>query len=398
MNPYLSQLQPYPFERMRLLQQGLTPAQDKSAIALSMGEPRHPAPASVLEQLRLAMDGFSLYPATAGGEELREAIAHWLVRRFALPAGSVDASRQVLPVNGSREALFASVQCLAHATGKPLILMPNPFYQIYEGAALLAGAQPYYLPWLDTQQCLPDYERVPESVWRRTQILFLCSPANPSGAVTPLAQLQQLIEKARYYDFIILSDECYSDIYPQEAAPPPGLLQAAAAMGLADFPNLLVFHSLSKRSSLPGLRSGFVAGDARLIAPFLLYRTYHGSAMPLPTQKASIAAWNDETHVLENRHLYRQKFQAVVPLLRPHYPVHEPDASFYLWLRTPIPGIAFTLGLWQQQNVQVIPGAYLARESAGINPGEHYVRIALVPDLDTCLDACQRMLCFFQSL
>ncbi len=396
MNPLLKHLQPYPFERLRQLNQGIKPNPDLAAIHLSIGEPRHASPKIVCDTLSQSLEGLSLYPSTQGLPALREAIANWLTWRFQIEPGLLTPEQHILPVNGSREALFASIQALLDPSEHGLVLMPNPFYQIYEGAAILAGAEPWYLP-CDDEQPYPDYRTVPANIWQRTRAVFICNPANPSGAVTPQATLRELIELSQRHQFIVLSDECYSEIYPDEDSPPAGLLQVAAEMGLSDFSRLLAFHSLSKRSNLPGLRSGFVAGDARLIKDFLLYRTYHGSAMPVPTQLASIRAWGDETHVRDNRTLYRQKFQSVLEILQPVWPQKAPDASFYLWARTPIADTEFAQKLWQEQHVQVLPGSYLGRNVNGSNPGEQRVRIALVPDLATCEEAARRLVTFFNQ-
>ncbi len=396
-NPRLALLQPYPFERLRTLNEGVLPNPSLSPIQMSIGEPRHEAPALVLRGLSEALAGLSLYPVTKGIDALREGIANWLTWRFQL-SQTPDPARHILPVNGSREALFSFVQAMLGARSDALVLMPNPFYQIYEGAALLAGATPYFLPSLAENAFLPDYDAVPESLWKKTSLVFLCNPANPSGAVTPIESLMHLIELADRHDFMICADECYSEIYPQEDAPPPGLLQAAAQMGRDDFDKLMVFHSLSKRSNLPGLRSGFVAGDARLIEKFLLYRTYHGSAMSLPTQVASLIAWGDEEHVRLNRSAYRAKFAGVTRLLSAHTRIQAPDASFYLWLATSIDDTIFARELWRQQHVQVLPGSFLGRQVDDHNPGAGFVRIALVPELETCLQAAQRLQDFLKSL
>ena len=389
MNSRLESLHPYPFEKLAQLFEGLQPPVDRPHIALSIGEPRHPAPAFVLEELARQLPLLSRYPATRGEAFLRETIADWLVRRFALP--NVDAGTQVLPVNGTREALFAFAQAVVDPVPDALVLSPNPFYQIYEGAALLAGATPGFINATADTAFLPDFDSVTEAQWRRCQLLYLCSPGNPSGAVLPLARLQQLIELAERHDFIIASDECYSEIYGDEQAPPPGLLQASAAMGNTDFRRCVVFHSLSKRSNLPGLRSGFVAGDAEVLAQFLRYRTYHGCAMPLHHQHASAVAWADETHVHANRDAYREKFRAVLEILGDSLEVSAPDAGFYLWPRTPIADTDFARELYAREHVTVLPGRYLAREQAGINPGEQRVRMALVATLEECVEAARRI-------
>lgn len=398
MNPDLRRLQPYPFERLAQLKAGITPPADKPPIALSIGEPQHPAPAFVAEILRQQLPGLSRYPLTKGSATLREAMADWASRRFQLPPGSLDPERQVLPVNGTREALFAFAQCVVDRRPAPLVLMPNPFYQIYEGAALLAGAEPYYLATPAEHGFLPDYEAVPAAVWERCQLLYLCSPGNPSGRVTPPAVLHWLIEQADRYDFILAADECYSELYFDEAQPPVGLLQVCAQQGRNDFRRCVVFHSLSKRSNLPGLRSGFVAGDAAVLGEFLRYRTYHGCTMPPFIQAASARAWGDEEHVRSNRDLYRRKFAAVLEVLQPVLEVDWPEGGFYLWPRTPLEDAEFARRLFAEQHVTVLPGSYLSRETAAGNPGRGRVRLALVADLAACLDAAQRVREFINTL
>jgi N-succinyldiaminopimelate aminotransferase len=398
MNPNLPRLHPYPFEKLARLKSGIRPPSEKPPIALSIGEPRHPAPDFVAEALTAHLHGLSRYPLTAGAPALREAMAAWASRRFHLTAGSLDPERRILPVNGTREALFAFAQCVIDARDRPLVLMPNPFYQIYEGAALLAGAEPYFLNTPAATGFLPDYDAVPEAVWRRCQLLYLCSPGNPAGAVTPLAALQGLIEKADRYDFILAADECYSELYFDEDDPPLGLLRACAAMGRDDYRRCVVFHSLSKRSNLPGLRSGFVAGDEEIITAFLRYRTYHGCAMAPFAQAASSAAWSDENHVRENRRLYRDKFDAVLEVLAPVLDVDRPDASFYLWPRTPVDDTDFARDLYATQHVTVLPGSYLSREAGGANPGRNRVRMALVAPLEECVEAARRIRAFVGSL
>jgi N-succinyldiaminopimelate aminotransferase len=367
---------------------------------LSIGEPKHTPPSFVIDTLRDHLTDLGSYPATRGLLELRAAAARWMERRFGLRANAVDADAQVLPVTGTREALFACVQAVVDSRrpgSTPLVLMPNSGYQIYEGAALLAGAEPYYLNTTAANGFLPDLQAVPESVWKRCQLLFLCSPANPVGAVMNTEYLRRALRFADKYGFVIASDECYADIYDDESAPPPSLLSAAASMARHDFARCLSFHSLSKRSSLPGLRSGFVAGDAGLIKPFLLYRTYHGCAMPIPTQRASIAAWNDDAHVAANRALYRRKFDRVLPILAPALTVDRPAGGFYLWLHVGGDDEAFTAGLFAQQNVTVVPGSYLARRTADGNPGAGYVRISLVASEEDCVQAAQRIREFILS-
>ncbi|MDH5180051.1 MAG: succinyldiaminopimelate transaminase [Gammaproteobacteria bacterium] len=398
MNPDLRKLQPYPFEKLAALKNGITPPAHLPHIALSIGEPKHAAPAFVSEIINQSGAGLSSYPLTRGSDELRQSIADWLMRRFQLPAASVDANRHVLPVNGTREALFSFAQAVIDRSNNPLILMPNPFYQIYEGAAFLSGAEPWFMNTTAETGFLADIDAVPEDVWQRCQLIYLCSPGNPTGAVAGVAQLGKLIELAHRHDFIIASDECYSEIYFDESTPPAGLLQASTAMGNKDFARCVVFHSLSKRSNLPGMRSGFVAGDANVLKSYLAYRTYHGSAMPPYHQLASIAAWNDEQHVEESRRLYVEKFNAVLDILSPVLDVNKPDAGFYLWPKTPIPGDQFAQGLFAQQNVTVLPGSYLSREAHGINPGQDRIRMALVAPLQECIHAAQRIRRFIEVL
>jgi N-succinyldiaminopimelate aminotransferase len=397
MNPDLARLQPYPFERLARLYAGVSAPAGLTPIALSIGEPRHATPGFITEEIITHLHGLAQYPTTRGRAELREAIAAWLVRRFRLPAGGLDPEQQVLPVNGTREALFAFAQCVLDRTASPIVLLPNPFYQIYEGATLLGGAEPWFLNTTAATGYRPDFDSVPAAVWLRCQLVYICTPGNPTGSVIDIPQLQQLIELADRYAFVIASDECYSEIYPDEAAPPPGLLQAAAAMGREDFRRCLVFHSLSKRSSVPGMRSGFVAGDARLIADFLRYRTYHGCAMPPAIQAASIRAWQDEEHVIRNRSRYREKFAAVLDILRAVLPVRQPDAGFYLWPETPLDDREFARELQRQQNVSILPGSYLSRTAAGVNPGRNHVRMALVAPLQDCIEAAERIKSYLVS-
>lgn len=397
MNNALNQLQPYPFEKLRALLDGVTPAADKRAIALSIGEPKHASPAFVAKALADNLDKMAVYPTTLGLPALRESIVHWCERRFGVPAGWLNAAQHVLPVNGTREALFAFTQAVVSRGEDALIVSPNPFYQIYEGAALLAGAQPHYLPCLDSNGFNPDFDAVPAEIWQRCQILFLCSPGNPTGALVPLDTLKKLIALADEHDFVIAADECYSELYFDEQAPPPGLLSACVELGRSDFKRCVVFHSLSKRSNLPGLRSGFVAGDAEILKAFLLYRTYHGCAMPVQTQLASIAAWNDEAHVLENRDLYREKFDAVLQVLAPVMDVQKPDGGFYLWPKVPGDDAQFCRDLFEQQHVTVVPGSYLSREVEGFNPGAGRVRLALVAPLAECVEAAQRIRAFVED-
>lgn len=390
MNSDLARLQPYPFEKIRTLLQGVAPA-DLPAVSLAMGEPKHPTPDFIHQAVVANMAGFANYPLTKGIPALREAIAGWLTRRFQLPPGSVDAEQHVLPVNGTREALFAFAQTVVERRADATVVMPNPFYQIYEGAALLAGAEPVFLPCTEDNGFIPDFAAVPDAVWQRCQLLYICSPGNPTGAVMPLETLRQVLELAEKHDFIIASDECYSELYFDEDQPPPGLLQAAAQMGNTAWKRCVVFHSLSKRSNAPGMRSGFVAGDAAVLKQFLLFRTYHGCAMPPPFQVASIAAWNDETHVQVNRALYRQKFAAVMEILAPVLDAKLPQASFYLWPVTPVDDETFTRELFARAHVNVVPGSYLSRDVNGLNPGRNRVRLALVASLEECTEAAERI-------
>jgi N-succinyldiaminopimelate aminotransferase len=388
LNPRLSRLHTYPFDKLRELLAGVTPNPALRPIDLSIGEPKHPTPALVKDALAGALDGLAVYPKTAGLPELREAIAAWARRRYSLPA--LDPATQVLPVGGSREALFAFAQAVIDSDAKAKVISPNPFYQIYEGAALLAGATPVYL-----NDGLP-YSAID---WKGVQLVYTCSPANPTGRVMDLAQWRALFELADRHGFVIASDECYSEIYFDEAKPPLGALDAARQLGRNGFERLVMFSSLSKRSNAPGMRSGFVAGDAALLKPFLLYRTYHGSAMSLSVQRASIAAWNDEAHVRENRRLYAEKFARVLPLLeKTSLRTEIPEGGFYLWLRTPIDDGAFARRLHEQYNVLVLPGSFLAREAHGTNPGKNHVRIALVAPLGECVEALGRILQFAKAL
>lgn len=397
MNRDLEKLQPYPFEKLNALKTGTTPP-DIEHIALSIGEPKHATPDLITSAVRDNLNYLGNYPLTKGHLDLRAAICDWLQQRFDLPAGSLNPEQHALPVNGTREALFAFAQAVVDRSDNALVVSPNPFYQIYEGAAYLAGAEPYFVPCLESSNQLADFDQVDESVWQRCQLLFLCSPGNPTGAVIPMEQLQHLITLADKHNFVIASDECYSEIYLDEDKPPVGLLQAAAAMGNTNYKNCVVFHSLSKRSNAPGLRSGFVAGDAKVLEQFLRYRTYHGCAMSMHNQIASIAAWQDETHVVENRRLYREKFSAVLDILDGVIAAESPDAGFYLWVKTPISDEEFARGLFDQQNVTVLPGSYLSREVNGLNPGSGYVRMALVATLEECTDAANRITAFVKSL
>ncbi|MDP1707457.1 MAG: succinyldiaminopimelate transaminase [Gammaproteobacteria bacterium] len=398
MNPDLSTLLPYPFERLNQLMGDASQPHGKTPIVMSMGEPKHKPPAFIATEIKAQLSSLSSYPTTRGTQALRQAIADWLTQRFHLQACPLDAERHILPVNGTREALFALAQCVIDRQPRPLVLMPNPFYQIYEGAALLAGAQPWFMNTTPQTGLLPNFDAVPASAWKQCQLIYICSPGNPTGAVLGTAALEQLILLADKYDFVIAADECYSEIYTHEDQPPPGLLETAARMGRDDYRHCIVFHSLSKRSSVAGMRSGFVAGDARIIEKFLLYRTYHGCAMPLYVQAASIKAWRDEKHVTENRKLYRKKIDAVIDVLAPVIDVPQPAGGFCLWLPTPIDDQAFTRELYAHHNVTVLPGSFLSRKAHGNNPGQNHVRIALVAEEQECIEAAHRLSDFIRSL
>lgn len=391
MNPYLARLHAYPFERLRALLAGVQPA-PLAPISLSIGEPRHAPPDFVLAALARNLSQLDSYPATRGLPQLREAMARALTRRCLPGAGpAVDPETMVLPVNGTREALFALVQAVVDPTRAPLVVMPNPGYQIYEGAALLAGAEPWYLNTTAVNGYRPDLDAVPAEVWERCQLLFLCSPGNPTGTILPLDYLCAALRLAERHDFIVAADECYADLYLDEAKPSPSLLAAAASLGSHGFRRCVVFHSLSKRSSLPGLRSGLVAGDARIMQQFLLYRTYHGCAMPLPVQLASVEAWNDDAHVAANRRLYREKFDAVLPILAGRLAVDRPDGAFYLWAAVEGDDAGFARDLYEHSHLIVLPGSFMARTAHGQNPGAGRVRISLVPELDQCIEAAGRL-------
>jgi N-succinyldiaminopimelate aminotransferase len=409
MNPLLAKLQPYPFERLKQLFQSVTPNPAFKPISLGIGEPKHATPEFIKAALSGSLSGLAAYPATAGEPALREAFTAWLLKRYAL---TVNPATQVLPVNGSREALFAFTQVIVNPTKitlvdgvpqLPIVVCPNPFYQIYEGAALLAGAEPYYVNSDPARNFGVDWDKVPASIWERTQMIFVCSPGNPAGAVMPLDEWQKLFALSDRYGFVIASDECYSEIYFQDGVPPPlGGLEAAQKCGRTDFKNIVSFTSLSKRSNVPGMRSGFVAGDAVIMKQFALYRTYHGSAMSLVVQAASKAAWSDEEHVVANRALYRDKFMQVTPLLAEVLEVALPDAGFYLWAKIPthlkLDDASFAKALLAQYNVTVLPGSYLAREANGINPGDNFIRMALVATTQECVEAAQRIVEFVKSL
>lgn len=397
MNPDLARLQPYPFERLRQLCLGVSPAPTFREIRLSIGEPQHATPLLIQQALAENLAGLAQYPTTQGTQSLREAIGYWIARRYDVPL--LDTETQILPVNGSREALFAFAQTVIDRTRpQAKVVCPNPFYQIYEGAALLAGAEPIYLNTLPENGFTMDWTALAESVWRDVQLVYVCSPANPTGNVMTLESWRALFALADRHDFVIASDECYSEIYNDESVPPLGALTAAKKLGRDDYRHLVVFSSLSKRSNVPGLRSGFVAGDAEILKRFLLYRTYHGGAMNPAVQAASIAAWSDEAHVQDNRRRYAEKFAAVTPIIARHLPCATPDAGFYLWAKTPIADTEFARQLLQQKNVAVLPGSYLGRVADGINPGENFIRLALVTSLEDCLEAAHRINDFCLSL
>jgi len=449
MTPHLKHLHPYPFEKLAQLKEGIVPPADKQHIALMIGEPAHPTPHFIQEAMLTHLHGLAKYPTTKGIPELRQAIGSWISRRFQIPGEYINSETQVLPVSGTREALFSFAQCVIDATSaapapgrpagytpslaiKPIVVMPNPFYQIYEGATLLAGAEPYFMNTQEDSGYLPDFDAVPEDVWQRCQLIYICSPGNPTGAIISRASHEKLIKLAEKYDFVIASDECYSELYDDETNPPQGLLQTAYEMGNTTFKRCVVFHSLSKRSNAPGLRSGFVAGDADILQHYFQYRTYQGCAMPLPTQHASIKAWQDETHVKENRRLYREKFAAFIDILGDVCCITKPPAGFYVWLKIPtaddlqgrsecselpgataddlqgrsecseLPGATadtgFTQRLFALENVTVLPGSFLSRNFNGINPGHNHVRIALVAPLDECVEAAHRIKNFINSL
>jgi N-succinyldiaminopimelate aminotransferase len=419
-NPNINQLQSYPFQKLRDLFKGVKPSSAHQAINLSIGEPKHATPAFISQALTDNLAGLANYPTTQGSEALRLSIANWIARRYNVPMP--DIASQVVPVNGSREALFAFAQAVIDTNGRdrfplpcpppqvgegdedslrekivnspaPIVISPNPFYQIYEGAALLAGAEPWYLNTTPENAYSMDFAGVPDEIWQRTQLVYVCSPGNPTGKVMKLEDWKFLFELSDRYQFVIASDECYSEIYPDEAHPPLGGLEAAVQLGRSNYKRLVMFSSLSKRSNVPGMRSGFVAGDAEIMEKFLLYRTYQGCAMNPAVQAASAAAWNDEAHVAENRRLYREKFAAVTAILREEnrLGVEEPDAAFYLWLKVPGSDSTFAQGLYRDYNVTLLPGSFLAREANGVNPGEGFVRLALVAPLEACVEAAHRI-------
>ncbi len=390
MNPNLNKLQPYPFQRLRDLFAGISPNPAYAPINLSIGEPKHATPSLITDALIQNISGLANYPTTAGIPALRQAISNWLSTRYSIPALNIE--KEIVPINGSREALFAFAQAVIDdSRPAPVVISPNPFYQIYEGAAFLAGAEPYFLNNLPENDFAMDFGSVPEAILQRTQLVYVCSPGNPSGKIMSLAQWKQIFELSDRYGFVIAADECYSEIYFDEANPPLGALQAAHQLG-RDYTRLVIFSSLSKRSNVPGMRSGFVAGDTKILEQFLLYRTYHGCAMSPAVQAASIAAWNDEAHVIENRRLYDEKFKVVTPIIKQRFEVDIPDGAFYLWARTDQPDTEVALRLYRDFNVTLLPGSYLAREAHGINPGKNFVRLALVASLEECKEAANRIL------
>ena len=396
MNPDLDKLQSYPFQKLSALLEGATPNPGLSPISLYIGEPKHPTPEFITQSLIDSLAGMASYPLTAGQPELRAAITKWMRHRYQV---NMNPDTQVIPVNGSREALFAFAQAVIDPRqADPVVVCPNPFYQIYEGAALLARATPYFLNSLPQNRYAANLNELPDAVWKRTQLIFTCSPGNPTGAVMSLAEWKALFELSDQYGFIIASDECYSEIYFEEGKPPLGALDAARQLGRDSFERLVMFSSLSKRSNVPGMRSGFVAGNTAIIQKYLLYRTYHGCAMSGPVQVASTTAWGDEKHVVENRHLYREKFETALSILKPVCEVTLPDAAFYLWLPTTISDTEFARRLYIEKNVSVLPGSYLAREAQGINPGTNRVRVALVSSVEECAESARRIRDFIIKL
>ena len=396
MNKRLNSLHPYPFERISALVKDVTPPEDMKPISLALGEPTHRTPNFLIETYcdpEMISNGFSTYPPTKGILQLREAIANFVTVRFNL-SRPIDAESEVLPVNGTREALFAIAQVVIDGSG--LTFIPNPFYQIYEGAAILAGSKVRYIPCDEANNFNPDFNAVTKAEWDACSLVYLCTPGNPSGSIMSIEDLQYVIRKSDDHKFTIVSDECYSEIYSKEA--PPGLLEAASAMGRHDYKNCIAFNSLSKRSNLPGLRSGYVCGDASILEKFLLYRTYHGSAMPIQNQFISALAWEEEKHTIENRSQYLEKYEAFLKIVNPTWPMRQPDAGFYLWPKTPIPDEEFTIQLLAKTNVKIVPGSYLAREVNGINPGSNRVRLALVAEQGECVEAAHRIKHFLENL
>jgi N-succinyldiaminopimelate aminotransferase len=391
MNNQIKLLQPYPFERMNALKAGCTGNEEFPHVALSIGEPRHPPPPEIVDVLssrELLRADLGTYPATRGGEFLREQISAWLKHRFQV---KVRADDQILPVSGTREALFSFAQAVLSRKPGSLCLIPNPFYQIYEGAALLGGATPYFLNSSAANGYLPDYRSIPDDIWAHCELLFVCSPGNPSGRVLPAREISWLLDKAAEYGFVIAADECYSELYPDETRPPAGFLEVAGKDGQDEYDNLVVFHSLSKRSNLPGLRSGFVAGDAKVLSDYYQYRTYEGCALPADVQRASAAAWADENHVIDNRAQYREKFSAITPILATAFDVNDPEGGFYHWLNVQCDDQQFALDLFRDVNITVLPGSFISRDADGQNPGAEHIRVAWVAERDSCLEAAERL-------
>jgi len=391
MNKYLTKLQPYPFEKLNKLVSQMDANTQLQAVSLAIGEPKHPTPAIIKDTLNLHIDELSKYPATRGTNALRNTCADWIRSRFQLSEENLDSKNNILPVNGTREALFAFAQCVIERSSKPVVLIPNPFYQIYEGAALLAGAEPIYYDCAVVDGDIPSLWEISDEIWQRCQLLYICTPGNPTGEVAPAHTLQKLIEHSAKYQFVIASDECYSEIYSPNDMPPNGLLHHAQEIGNETFQNCMAFYSLSKRSNAPGLRSGFAAGSNELIEQFFNYRTYHGCAMSLPTQAASVAAWSDESHVESNRQQYAEKFDAVLDILQPVLTCQRPNAGFYLWPTLSMDDVEFCKLLYSKKNVLTLPGSYLARTVNGYNPGENRVRLALVATKEECIEAADRI-------
>ncbi|EQD34296.1 aminotransferase class I and II [mine drainage metagenome] len=391
MNPNLDSLLPYPFERLARLIAHDAPPDDRPLIRMSIGEPRHPAPPALVNCLKESLDDLGRYPTARGEPELREAIASWATRRFSLKPGQLNPTSQILPVSGTREGLFAIAQTVIDPHRAPVVAMPNPFYQIYEGAAILAGAQPVFLNTFPETGYVPNLDAIPGDSWKRCQLLYLCSPGNPTGAILDLAFYDHAFRLADQHGFVVVADECYSELYNDETRPPLGMLEAAQQLGRDRFEHMIVFHSLSKRSSVPGLRSGFVAGDRMLIEAFHRYRTYHGCALPTPVQQASVWAWRDENHVISNRERYRQKFQAAGSILSPVLPLEMPPAGFYLWPEVPDDEERFAQRLYAEEGVLTLPGTYLSRPTVQGDPGKNRIRISLVPDLDETREALIRI-------
>ncbi len=398
LNSALNRLQPYPFERLSQLLDGIQPPLGQAVIRMSIGEPRHPAPPELVHLLQSACRDLGSYPTARGETGLREAITAWLIRRFSLGFSSIDPEHQVLPLSGTREGLFAIAQTVVEPRSDAIVVIPNPFYQIYEGAALLSGAEPFFLNTIASRGFIPDLDKVPDPIWKRCQLIYLCSPGNPTGMALSLDFYRQIFRLSDHYGFVIAADECYSELYNDQDQPPLGALEAAHRLGRDSFERLVVFHSLSKRSSVPGLRSGFAAGDARLMERFYRYRTYHGCALPIPVQKASTWAWQDEKHVHENRILYRKKFEIATRLFGPNLPYDPPDGGFYLWSRVSGNDEVFARRLYAEKGVVVLPGSYLSRLTPEGNPGLGHVRISLVPDLETTREALSRIAEFLADL